>query len=72
MFIQVRSVVLSHECDVIVDPSADAALPTSTLVQLSHVGQTSDSPSCSLAALPGRTTSEQTPMMSNQVRSRRT
>jgi len=38
MFIQVRSVVLSHECDVIVDPSAEAAFPTRTLVQESNSG----------------------------------
>ena len=43
MFIHVRSVVLSHECEVIVEPSTEAALPTSTLVQPSHVGQTSAS-----------------------------
>ena len=46
MFIQVRSVVLSHECEVIVEPSTDAVLPTSTLVQLSQVGQTRLSWSC--------------------------
>ena len=67
MFIQVRSVLLSHECEVIVDPSTDAALPTSTLVQLSQVGQTRYSPSCILAAVPGSTTRPHTPMTMSQI-----
>ena len=36
MSIHVRSVVLSHECEVIVEPSTDAAFPTRMLVQPSH------------------------------------
>ncbi len=60
MFIHVRSVVLSHECDVIVEPSTDAALPTSTLVQPSHVGQTSASSRVACDAVPVRTRSQQT------------
>ena len=55
MFIQVRSVLLSQECDVMVDPSTEAALPTSTLVHPSHVGQNRASCSCSLLAAPGST-----------------
>jgi hypothetical protein len=38
MVIQVRSEPLSQECDVIVDPSAEASLPTKMLVQESNSG----------------------------------
>jgi len=38
MFIQVLSVLLSQECEVIVEPSAEASLPTRMLVQLSDSG----------------------------------
>jgi len=38
MFIQVRSVLLSHEWDVMVEPSTEASFPTSMLVQLSTCG----------------------------------
>jgi hypothetical protein len=35
MFIQVRSLLLSQEWEVMVEPSAEASLPTRMLVQLS-------------------------------------
>jgi hypothetical protein len=38
MFIQVRSVPLSQEWEVMVEPSAEASLPTRMLVQLSESG----------------------------------
>jgi hypothetical protein len=38
MFIHVRSVVLSQECEVIVEPSTEASFPTSMLVQDSISG----------------------------------
>ena len=55
MSIHVRSVVLSHECDVIVEPSTDAPFPTRMLVQPSH-SQTSPSAcaACGTGRLDGR------------------
>jgi hypothetical protein len=36
--IQVRSELLSQECEVMVEPSTEASLPTKMLVQLSKTG----------------------------------
>jgi len=68
MFIHVRSVVLSHEWEVIVDPSTDAALPTRTLVQPSQLGQMNESSRVACDAPPVRTSSQE--IARTQVKSR--